>query len=150
MVILVSLRLSNNSPFFSPNRVNIIEIQIPDDEKKQLAVLELVYKILKLKFAENPETKNEHIEPFDKTRHVKLGGRFTELLGEFGATTYLTRRYQPHLLSNWALHNEDIMDAFYEKKSIQLPTTMMSTKCNNEWVKENEDSQKKLVVLREK
>ena len=92
----------------------------------------LIKEKLEAEIDANGHTINKH-----KPQNILgMKARYSTIIGETGATYYLRRRFHPEPVPNWALHHEDIMNAFYRRHSIKTQATVMATKCSTEWVDE--------------
>ena len=90
--------------------------------------------MLKEKLESQIDANGHTINAHKMNNILGMGVRYSSVIGEGGATYYLRRRFNPEGVPNWALHNEDVMDAFYPRGSIKSRATIMATKCSTEWV----------------
>ena len=121
----------------SPIRAHLVQIQIPPDEDKMHAMIEQLHGELKVRLESHMDSNGHTVNEHDAGQIIGEHVRYADLLGETGSTYYLRRRFNPEPSPNWALHNEAIMDAFYDKHSIRSRATIMATKCGAEWVHES-------------
>jgi len=108
-------------------------MEIPDNEEDMHAAIAELHGVLK-ETLENHIEASGHTIQSHKKENVYTGTPYAEVIGENGAAYYIRRRYQPDRVPNWALNNQDIMQAFFMKKSIRNQSTIIATKCGTEWV----------------
>lgn len=111
-----------------------MELHIPNDELEMQAKIRELHEVLKEKLESHIDANGHSISEHDPSHILEAKVRYSTLLGEMGATYYLRRKFNPEPQPNWAIHHEEIMDAFYEKHSIKAHSTIIATKCGTEWV----------------
>ena len=121
---------------YSDVRAHIIEVQLPSEPEEIRAMIRDIHQNLTDCILAHIDASGHKIYPVEDS-DIIMGKKFMDVIGETGATYYLRRKYKPEKFPNWGRHNEEIMEAFYHKKSIKHGGTIMGTKCDPEWIADN-------------
>ena len=93
--------------------------------------MEELHNTLKERIETHIDIKGHTVKPF-KEENVTYDKKYTEVIGEVGATYYLRRRFQPESTPNWGVHNPEFMEAFYNPGSICDRRTVITVRCGAE------------------
>lgn len=116
-------------------RMHIAQVDLPKQQEDVVKVIEQIHSCVTQAVSTHLDASGHTFLPL-REEDIVHGKRFSEVMGEQGATFCLRRKFSPEKAINWASEHEEEMDAFCEKGSIKEQTTMCATKCTDEWLKD--------------